>query len=86
MLILMLKMFYVGEITRAKLEKTVIQVVGDLACLAKECGFSTIDTRRECKASEKRRGMGKVNQGDDLVGGLQNGFEERLEAARGYLV
>lgn len=38
------------------------------------------------QASEKRRGMGKVNQGDDLVGGMQNGFEERLEAARGYLV
>lgn len=46
-LILMLKMFYVGEITKAKLQKTVIQVVGDLACLAKECGFSAVGTRRE---------------------------------------
>lgn len=47
MLILMLKMFYVGEITKAKLQKTVIRVVGDLACLAKECGFSAVGTRRE---------------------------------------
>lgn len=78
-------MFYVGGITRTKLEKTVIQVVGDLACLAKECGFSTVGTRRECKA-QKRGGMGRVNQGDELVGGMQNGFEKRLEATRGYLI
>ena len=41
-----------------------IQVVGDLECLAKECVFSTASTRRELKASEKRRGMGKVDWGD----------------------
>ena len=58
-LILMLKMFYVREITRAKLEKTVIQVVGDLACLAKECGFSTIGTRRECKLLRKGEAWAK---------------------------
>ena len=30
--------------------------------------------------------MGRVNQGDELVGGMQNGFEKRLEATRGYLI
>lgn len=44
----------------AKLEKIVIQVMGDLECLAKESAFSPIGNRRELKASEKGTGVGKV--------------------------
>lgn len=54
--------------------------------MANEYVFSTLGTRRELKASEKRRGMGKVDWGDSFVGGMQNGFEERLEATGGYVV
>ena len=41
--------------------------MGDLEGLAKEYTFSTGGTRRELKASEKRRGTEKVDWGVDLL-------------------